>query len=253
VLDLFSNPRTALFTSLSGAPWRVGLDRGVRRIAYNVRVPRFRGGPDVDHRYAGQVQLDFVEDAGVRWEGTAVANAPVTEADREFARAALRDAGYPEGARWGAVLPGGSWASKRWTVEGFADTAAALAERTGSPTLVIWGPPERGDAVAIASAAGERARLAPPSTLRQMAALLAMPALLVSTDCLGRHFAVVQGTPTVGVFGSTDPRHWTPREGPHATVQASAEGHESLSSLGAEPVLREVDRMGLLDTPRPDL
>jgi ADP-heptose:LPS heptosyltransferase len=242
VFDLFSNPRTAFVTGCSGAPWRVGLDRSVRRIAYNVRVPRFRGGPEVDHRFAGDVLVDFVRDAGLVWTGDATANAPVTETDREFARDALAQAGYPAGARFGAVLPGGSWESKRWTVAGFAAAARALAGHFGEPTLVIWGPPEQDDARGIADAAGPAARLAPPSTLRQMGALLGTPALLVATDCLGRHLALVQGTPTVGVFGSTDPRHWTPHGGPHGTVHAPALGHASLSTLPPGPVLAEIAR-----------
>ena len=155
-------------------------------------------------------------------------------------------AGYPVGRPFGAVLPGGSWATKRWTVEGFAAAARAMTEHYGEPTLVIWGPPEREDAEAIAAAAGASARLAPPSTLRQMAAMLALPALVTCTDCLGRHLALVQETPTVGVFGSTDPRDWTPRTGPHGTVSAPDLGFPSLETLPAEPVLAEIARQ--LDT-----
>ncbi|MCA9752608.1 MAG: glycosyltransferase family 9 protein [Gemmatimonadetes bacterium] len=246
VFDLFSNPRTAIMTAASQARWRVGLDRGARRVSYNVRVPRFRGSPAEDNRYAGDVLLDFLRQAGVRWEGEARANAPGTEADRTRAARLLEDLGYAPGSRWGAVLPGGSWASKRWTVEGFAAGARALAERFGEPTLIVWGPPDPDDAEAIAAAAGDAARLAPPTSLLEMGAMLATPAVVVCTDCLGRHFAVVQGTPTVGVFGSTDPRHWTPRGGLHRTVHAAAEGCAGLDDLPPAPVLRELDR--LLDT-----
>jgi ADP-heptose:LPS heptosyltransferase len=49
---------------------------------------------------------------------------------------------------------------------------------------------------------------------------------------------VVLGVPTVGVFGSTDPRDWTPREGPHRTVQGGPDqGFESLRDLPPEPVI----------------
>jgi heptosyltransferase-3 len=244
VIDLFSNPRTAVLTGLSGAPWRVGLDRGVRRIAYNVRVPRFRGRPEDDHRYAREVQLDFLRAAGIRWEGEARARAPREPEDEEFATTALAELGYPPGTRFGAVLPGGSWESKRWSPEGFAEAGRALAERFGAPTLVIWGPPEREDAERIAVELGDRGRLAPRSTLRQMAALLGRPALLVSTDCLGRHFAVVQDVPTVGIFGTTDPRDWTPPEGPHRTVRGGgAGGGTPLRDLTSGPVVREIDAL----------
>jgi len=242
VLDSFSNPATAIITGLSGAARRVGWKRGVRGVAYNVRVPRFHGDPATDARFAVERMLDFLRDAGIRWEGEARANAPTTPEDREFARAALTDLGYETAAPFGAVLPGGSWESKRWTVEGFAAAGEAMALRFGSPTLVIWGPPEEEDARAIAEALGDRGRLAPASTLRQMGALLGTPALLVAPDCLGRHLSIVQGVPTVAVFGSTDPLGWTPTSGPHRAVAGRPEdGYESLRDLPVEIVVGEID------------
>ncbi len=244
VIDLFSNPRTAILTALSGAPWRIGLDKRMRRLVYNVRVPRFRGGPEQDHRYAREVQLDLLRGAGIRWEGDAVAIAPIAPEDEAFATEQLAALDYPEGAPFGALLPGGSWESKRWSPEGFAGAGRALADRLGHPTLIVWGPPEREDAERIAVALGKAGRLAPPSTLRQMAAFLGRPALLVSTDCLGRHFAVVQDVPTVGIFGTTDPRDWTPSTGPFRSVRGGGEaGSTSLRDLPADAVVAEIDRL----------
>ena len=253
VFDLFSNPRTALLAAVSGAAWRVGYDRKIRRLAYNVRVPRFHGTPATDRRWAGRMQVDFLRDAGVRWEGEASAGVALTGADRADAVAALRALGYPEASRFGAVLPGGTWEGKRWTVEGYAAAAREMAGRLDAPTLVLWGPPEREDAEGIARALGPQGRLAPATTLRGMAALLRHATLLVAADSLGRHLALVQGVPTVGVFGSTDPKDWTPPEGPHRTVRATAAaGHASLRSLPPEPVLAAIDAMfqsGIVDTP----
>jgi ADP-heptose:LPS heptosyltransferase len=241
VLDLFSNPKTALLTALSGARYRAGLDKRLRRFAYNLRVPRFRGRPEDDHRYAQDVQLDFLRAAGVRWPGEARARLALAAAEHRFADDVLRDLGYDGDPAFGAVLPGGSWESKRWSRRGYAAAGAALAERLGRPTLVAWGPPERDDARAIAADLGDRGRLAPPTSLRQMAAVLSRAAVLVAPDCLGRHLAVVQGVPTVGVFGSTDPRDWTPREGPHRTVQGGGAGGEgSLRDLPPDPVIAAI-------------
>ena len=253
VLDLFSNPRTALLAAVSGARWRVGYDRKIRRLAYNVRVPRFHGTPGTDRRWAGRMQVDFLRDAGVRWDGEPRAGVALTPEDVEAAAAALPALGYGTTTRFGAVLPGGTWESKRWTVDGYAEAGRAMAVRFGAPTLVLWGPPERDDAEAIARALGADGRLAPATTLRGMAALLRHAALLVAADSLGRHLALVQGVPTVGVFGSTDPKDWTPPEGPHRTVRATPScGYASLRALPPDPVVAEIDAMfrgGLVDTP----
>lgn len=253
VVDLFSNPRTAIMTAMSGARYRVGLDKRVRRLAYNVRVPRHLGEGEAGGRWAAEVQLDFLRGAGITWSGHAAPSVALTDEDRSAALAALQELGLA-GRRFGAVLPGGSWESKRWSVDGFAAAARELASSTGSPTLVVWGPPERDEAEAIVRGAHGQARLAPPTTLREMAALLAHPALLVVTDCLARHFAVVQGTPTIGLFGTTDPADWTPSDGPHRTLSGGpSQGYASLRDFPAGPVLSAIRAClneAPVDTPR---
>ncbi|MAF26783.1 MAG: glycosyltransferase family 9 protein [Gemmatimonadota bacterium] len=240
LLDLFSNPRTAVLSMLSGARYRVGLDRGVRRFAYNIRIPRFRGSPSEDDRYAGETLLDFLRQAGIEWSGEARAGVALERKDREEAREVLRTAGFASGELPTMILPAGSWAAKRWTVAGFAGVAAGLARVTGQPSLVLWGPPEERDARAIVAAAPKgTAVLSPGTSLRVMAALLGMAKVVVAPDCLGRHMAIVQGTPTVGVFGDTAPQGWTPRNGPHKTVDARPEaGGTGLKDLPPEPVIR---------------
>ncbi len=252
VVDLFSNPRTSIITACSSARFRVGLDWGVRRLAYNVRVPRFVPSREEDRRWAGEVQLDFLRHAGIRWPGTARPSMALTPEDVATADEAVASLGYAAGARFAAVLPGGSWASKRWTPAGFAAVARRAAERLGQRTLILWGPPEADDARAIAELAGDAAHLAPPSTLMGMAALLARPALLVAPDCLGRHIALVHRTPTLGIFGSTRPSDWTPPEGPHHTILSANAGHPDLIDLPPEPVLELLEEClaeGRLDTP----
>jgi len=251
VVDLFSNPHTALLTALSGAAWRVGLDRSVRRFAYNVRVPRFRGQPESDRRWAGEAQLDVLRDAGIRWAGEARWSVALTDEDRRFAADAWQALGYSEAARVGAVLPGGTCETKRWTTAGYVAAAREIARSVQAPALVLWGPPERAEAEVIAAQLGDAGRLAPPTTLRQMAALLGRLAVLVAPDCLGRHLAIVQGVPTLGVFGSTDPWGWTPPTGRHRSVQRDARAG-GLRALPAEPVVSELRALmgsGVVDTP----
>jgi ADP-heptose:LPS heptosyltransferase len=253
LFDLFSNPRTALISGLSGVRWRVGFDNGVRRMAYNIRVPLLHRGPGDTARWAGEAQLDFVRDAGVRWSGEAERSVALRDDDVRFADASLSALGYAAGARPGAVLPGGSWPGKRWTVAGFAASVTALALGTGVPALVLWGPPEREEAESIVARAGEAARLAPATTLRQMAALIARLGLLVAPDCLGRHLAIVQNVPTVGYFAVTDPQAWTPPNGPHRVVNAGpASARAGREARIVEQVLAEIEAAvagGFLDTP----
>ncbi len=110
----------------------------------------------------------------------------------------------------------------------------------GAPVVVIWGPPERADARAIVERAGGDAVLAPGASIREMAALLGRAALFVSTDCFARHVAIAQDVPTVGVFGPTDPRDWTPPTGPHRTVGGPGSAFHGETSRVPMEAVREV-------------
>jgi ADP-heptose:LPS heptosyltransferase len=198
------------------------------------------------------VQLDFLRDAGIRWAGDARRGVALRADDLHFAATCLRSLGYAPERRPGGVLPGGSWPGKRWTAEGFVEAGRALARSTGAPALVLWGPPERETAEAIAAGLGADGRLAPPTELRQMAALIARLALLVAPDCLGRHLAIVQEVPTVGVFASTDPKDWTPPSGPHRVVRLAASGEAPGEHGATIQVVAEIEASStarFLDTP----
>jgi len=97
---------------------------------------------------------------------------------------------------------------KRWTGAGWRALAAALRER--------------GFAVAVTGAPGDRAylddvlrdadvvRLDGNLTWPELSALLAGAAVYIGPDTAITHLAAATGTPTVALYGPTDPRLWGP-------------------------------------------
>lgn len=126
--------------------------------------------------------------------------------------AAVVDAAGPGFA---AINPGAAWPNKRWPAERFGALARRLADRPGLRSIVLWGPGERALAEAVTAAAGDAARLAPPTPLADLLALLARAAVVVAGDTGPLHLAAALGTPVVGIYGPTDPRRngpWDPRD-----------------------------------------
>ena len=108
------------------------------------------------------------------------------------------------------VTPGASFgASKLWPPEHFASAADGLARERGLVPVVAPGPGEGAAAAAIASCMEERAVVldAPPTTLPELAALVARASLVLTNDTGPRHLAVALGVPVIVVMGPTDPRH----------------------------------------------
>jgi heptosyltransferase III len=101
---------------------------------------------------------------------------------------------------------------KRWTREGWRALAAALADR--------------GLAIAVTGAAGDRAyldevwrsadigadilRLDGKLTWPELSALIAGARVYIGPDTAITHLAAATATPTVALFGPTDPRLWGP-------------------------------------------
>lgn len=116
------------------------------------------------------------------------------------------------------IHPFSGSARKNWPLERFR----ALAERL--PVQVRWcaGPEE---------ALENAVRF---DDLYDLGCWLGKARLYIGNDSGITHLAAAVGTPTVALFGPTDPRVWAPR-GPCVTVIRGAEG--SMASIAVEEVL----------------
>jgi lipopolysaccharide heptosyltransferase I len=119
------------------------------------------------------------------------------------------------------INPGAAWPNKRWPPERFGEVAAFLRDVRGLPSIVLWGPGEEGLAGAVVDASEGAARVAPATGLPDLLALCRAAALMVSGDTGPLHIAGAAGTPTVSVFGPTDPF----RNGPWAPDDVSVSRH----------------------------
>ena len=111
------------------------------------------------------------------------------------------------------INPGAAWPNKRWPPERFGEVAAFLREIRNLRSLVLWGPGEEGLAGAVVENSGGSARMAPATALPDLLALARAAALMVSGDTGPLHIAAAVGTPTVSLFGPTDPDRngpWVP-------------------------------------------
>ena len=116
------------------------------------------------------------------------------------------------------INPGAAWPNKRWPPERFGEIAAFLQDIRGLPSLVLWGPGEEGLAGAVVETSGGAARVAPPTTLADLLALCRAASLMVSGDTGPLHMAGAAGTPTVSLFGPTDPHRNGPWHSEDVTV-----------------------------------
>jgi heptosyltransferase-1 len=135
-----------------------------------------------------------------------------------------------------ALIPGAGWETKRWPAEHFAALARILAGQdrdalavpdriARAPQILVGGPSEEAlcrEILQRAQLPPERLRMAPPTNLRQLAALLQRAAVVAGGDTGPLHLAAALGAPVVGIYGASDPT----RNGPwgERAVALEAEG-----------------------------
>ncbi|MEN3339445.1 MAG: heptosyltransferase [Acidobacteriota bacterium] len=115
------------------------------------------------------------------------------------------------------INPGAAWPNKRWPPERFGEVAAFLRDVRQLPSVVLWGPGENALAQAVVDASAGAARLCPATNVTDILALCRSAALMVSGDTGPLHIASAAGTPTVSIFGPTDPE----RNGPWAAADVT--------------------------------
>jgi lipopolysaccharide heptosyltransferase I len=128
------------------------------------------------------------------------------------------------------LQPFSSRATKEWEAAAAAAFCRALAER-GLEPVVRWGPGERERAEEIAARSGGTATLAPAAPPAASARLAARAALFVGADTGPTHLAAAAGTPTVALFGPTDPARFGP-VGPLVRVLRDGSGAYNAGRAG---------------------
>lgn len=133
-----------------------------------------------------------------------------------------------------ALGPGSVGASKRWTY--YPEAARLFAER-GFDVWVVGGPGEKALAQEIAAAGGARVRDLTGTDLRNGVLAMAAASVAIANDSGLMHIAAAIGTPTMGIFGPTDPYLWAPLNDLAATVR------QTKSKLPCQPCQRTVCTM----------
>ena len=149
-----------------------------------------------------------------------------------------------------ALAPGAVGPGKKWPTENYAELAKALVG-DGASVWILGGPLERELAMQIVSYAGPGVHDLTGNDLRDAIVALKAADLAVSNDSGLMHIAAAIGTPTIGIFGPTDPRLWGPLNPLAAVVEPQRNGpcpvcsrdqcenvhHRSTSEIPAQRVI----------------
>ena len=224
---------SALLARWTQAPIRIGHDRGDATHFYTHRVP-------APEQTANDValKLALLGPLGLRHRGWQLETALGQAAGpQQRAQEVLGAAGF-SGERFAVINPGARKLERRFSSAGFGRIAAAIRERKGVRSLVVWGPGEETLAREVVAASQGAGVLAGPTDLPTLAALLRGAGLLVTNDTGPMHLGVACQTPVLAIFTSDVAARWGHRiptfrsvpgwKGTDAAIDAAAEAATEL-------------------------
>lgn len=198
VLDLFANPVSAQITYLSRAKYRIGFPYKGRTYAYNILGPAER-----NKYHNADLHLKLLESAGIKSD---IANLHFNvDEDSQNVIDKYWKKNNLDNNFVITLSPSGGWASKRIEPQVFANIGDKLISEFNCKIAVAWGPGDKNDAEEIIAFMNNAALLAPPTSLREMAAFLKKSSIVIA-NCSGpMHISTAVGSPTLSIHGPTIP------------------------------------------------
>lgn len=202
--------RNALTTFLAGIPLRIGSNVGGRGILLSKSCTDDTAVHEVD-RYLRVLQLlniDMPASGLEFWH---------TDADRRAVHQLLGGCNVVPEDRIIGINLGTTWGTKSWALDRFADLIAGIQNRFEGAIVLTGSSSEL-------ELGNELQKLIKPrvvdligkTTILQLGALIERCGLYLTCDSGPMHIAAAVGTPTIALFGPTDPlRHRPYGEGHH--------------------------------------
>ena len=144
--------------------------------------------------------------------------------DRQAVQAILARAGVAASSPWIAMNVSARWETKRWPPQHFAEAADRLSQAHGMPIVLIGGPAERPESLAVMTRMRTKAvDLTGQTPVGLLPSLLRRAVVLVTNDSGPMHIAAAVGTPVVALFGPTDPVRTGPYGKGHVVLSHAVE------------------------------
>ena len=204
--------RNALLPFLARVPMRVGTNVNGRGMLLTASRKDDTSGHEV-HRYLRVLQLldiDTSLDSLEFWH---------TDADREMIQDLLDAEGVSSTDRLIALNLGTTWRTKQWDIANFVEVIEQIARRRPDTSVVLTGSSAETERAAALPTALPAINLVGKTSILQLGALLERCEICLTCDSGPMHIAAAVGTPTVALFGPTDPVRHKPYGAGHTVVE----------------------------------
>ena len=218
--------RLVFHTFLARIPFRIGFETnsGKGRLLH-VAVPN-----NIDQHETARY-LDVVRGIGIEPDNEEP-EMYVNPAAQRWADAFLADAGIYSNRPLIGLNPGSGSESRRWSKAGFAQVGDWLHQKYDAQIFITAGDAEGSLPDDVANLMSCSPIILTGITPMQLGAMLQKCRLYISNDTGPMHMSTAVKTPTIALFGASNPRQWGPHWEPHTII-----ARESMEEVTVEDVL----------------
>ena len=132
--------------------------------------------------------------------------------------------------------PGSGSESRRWSKAGFAQVGDRLHQKWDAQIVITAGAAEGTLPHDVADRMSCSPIIVTGTTPMQLGAILQKCRLYISNDTGPMHMSTAVKTPTIALFGASNPQQWGPHWHPHTII-----ARESMEDITVEAVLAAAD------------
>ena len=204
--------RNALLPFLARVPIRVGTNVSGRGLLLTASCEDDIGVHEV-HRYLRVLRLLTIETSSDFLEFWH------TDGDREMIQDLLRAEGVSSTDRLIALNLGTTWHTKQWDIANFVEVIYQIEYLVRDARIVLTGSSTETALVAALPPSLPAINLVGKTSILQLGALLERCEICLTCDSGPMHIAAAVGTPTIALFGPTDPVRHKPYGAGHTVVE----------------------------------
>lgn len=216
--------RNAFIPYLARIPMRIGSNYRGRATFLTSSVPHTDNQHEVE-RYLKILQLLHLDDQSVFVESFNTTDSRShlefwhTDYEREAVAKLLLSNGISTSDRLIAINIGTTWQTKQWQIRNFSELIRYITDLNHNIRIIVTGSKTERNISHELPLSDKIVNLVGKTDILQLGALLEKCELCISCDSGPMHIAAAVGTPTIALFGPTDPLRHSPYGVNHTIIE----------------------------------
>jgi len=233
VVDLTGGDRSAFYSLLSGAKYRIGYISRKNGFMWKSRIYTHKGNKFKGRSHMVIQNLHLVRQFGIDTDDITV-NISFSRNDEEFVEKILYERGIDPSDSFVHIHPVSRWLFKCWKDEYMAKIIDFCEKDMGIRVVLTSGTDEIHKIKSILNhVKSSPVDLSGKLTLKHLAALSKRASLFFGIDSAPMHIAAAMGTPVIALFGPTGVFDWGPWDN---TAQVSPTPYPGKNGLQRTPL-----------------